>query len=373
MPAQRNAVIVVGGIAGLASAVALHRAGWNITVLERSATVGEVGAGITMMQNALRALEALGVGDAVLRAGRVELGVGTRTPTGKWLMRLDSAELADRFNTATLGIHRATLHQVLESALPGDVLRTGAEVFEVSPGTADELAEVRWVEAGREQVTEAELVVAADGLNSRTRSDLWPDAPTPAYIGSTAWRAVTTSASATEPTASITWGPGAEFGVFPLGDGRTYWYGAIKAPAQQRSADELAEVSRHFATWHPPIPDLLAATDPTLVLRHDLYGLPAPLDSYVRQRVALVGDAAHACRPTWVKERARPWRTPSSSVCARGHGKPWTLCADTTMNADPGPNVSPVPLSRSADMDNNSPTRPPSRCETRCCDVFHRS
>jgi 2-polyprenyl-6-methoxyphenol hydroxylase-like FAD-dependent oxidoreductase len=297
MPDQRTAVIVGGGIAGLACGVALDRAGWNITILERSAAVGEVGAGITMTQNATRALDARGVGDAVRRAGQVELGVGTRTPGGKWLMRLDSAQLAERFGTATLGIHRATLHRVLQSALPAGVLRSGAEVYEVTAGTAVELAEVRWVETGSAQTASADLVVAADGLDSRTRTALWPSAPPPAYLGSTAWRAVTSNSTATGATASITWGPGKEFGVFPLGDGRTYWYGAVKAPAGHRSADELAEVSGHFAAWHHPIPDLLATTDPASLLRHDLYGLPGPLDRYMRGRVALVGDAAHGMPP----------------------------------------------------------------------------
>ncbi|MER6596116.1 FAD-dependent oxidoreductase, partial [Micromonospora purpureochromogenes] len=51
-----HAVVVGGGIGGLAAALALHRAGWRVTVLERAPELGEVGAGLTLMSNALRGL-----------------------------------------------------------------------------------------------------------------------------------------------------------------------------------------------------------------------------------------------------------------------------------------------------------------------------
>ncbi|MFG2060830.1 FAD-dependent monooxygenase [Micromonospora sp. NPDC048871] len=64
-----------------------------------------------------------------------------------------------------------------------------------------------------------------------------------------------------------------------------------------RATDELALVREHFGHWHDPIPALLAATAPEAVLRHDLYHLATPLPRYVRGRLALLGDAAHAMMP----------------------------------------------------------------------------
>lgn len=64
-----SAIVVGAGIGGLAAAIGLRRIGWDVTVLERSPEVGEIGAGMSQAPNALRALDALGVGDRARAAG----------------------------------------------------------------------------------------------------------------------------------------------------------------------------------------------------------------------------------------------------------------------------------------------------------------
>ena len=73
-------MIAGGGIGGLAAALALHRRGWRVLVMERAAQLGEVGAGVTLMANGLRALDALAVGEAVRAAGSVEAPAVAVTP-----------------------------------------------------------------------------------------------------------------------------------------------------------------------------------------------------------------------------------------------------------------------------------------------------
>ena len=60
-----KAVIIGGGIAGLASALALTQHGWKVEVIERAPVFTEIGAGLSLWPNALRALDALGVGEVV--------------------------------------------------------------------------------------------------------------------------------------------------------------------------------------------------------------------------------------------------------------------------------------------------------------------
>ncbi|RKN16597.1 FAD-dependent oxidoreductase [Micromonospora musae] len=288
-----HAVVVGGGIGGLSAALALHRRGWRVTVLERAPELREVGAGLTLMANAMRGLDALGLGPAVRRSGHSETPGGIRTSTGRWLSRVDGEVMTRLLGTTALGIHRATLHRLLREALPTSALHVGAEVIDVVTGPAD--AEVRYRRDGTPDAVRADLVVGADGVHSVVRARLWQQAPPPAYAGSTAWRA---AIEWPEPVPSaITWGRGAEFGMVPLGDGRVYWFGAVNAPPGGHTADELATCRKLFGTWHDPIPALLAATAPEAVLRNDILHLAAALPSYVRGRVVLLGDAAHAMTP----------------------------------------------------------------------------
>jgi 2-polyprenyl-6-methoxyphenol hydroxylase-like FAD-dependent oxidoreductase len=294
----KSAVVVGGGIGGLTAAVALRQVGWRVTVLERAARFGEIGAGITLLSNGLACLDAIGVGDAVRGSGMPVLAIGMRTAKGRWLSRIDGngADLDARMGTTTLTIHRAELHKILRDALPAAALIAGVATTSIDGGADGGPAEVRFRARDQDAVLRAALVVGADGVHSWVRAQRWPDAPTPVYSGSTNWRAVTGRSSTAVTEMSLSWGQGTEFGVMPLVDGRTYWYAAANAAEGQRNPDELEELRRRFGAWHEPIPAVLAHTEPQAVLRHDIYRLPK-LDRYHRGSVVLLGDAAHAMTP----------------------------------------------------------------------------
>ncbi|MCG5472543.1 FAD-dependent oxidoreductase [Micromonospora sp. LAH09] len=288
-----HAIVVGGGIGGLSAALALHRHGWRVTVLERAAELREVGAGLSLMANAVRGVDSLGLGPALRRGGHGEAPGGVRNRHGRWLSRVDATEMVRQLGTTALGVHRATLHRTLREALPASSLHTNAKVEHVESGP--DRAEVRYRGPDGSHTLDADLVVGADGLRSQVRAQLWPQHPGPVYAGSTAWRA---AIAFPDPVpAAITWGPGAEFGMVPIGDGQLYWYAALNAPPGGRAPDELAALREHFGDWHAPIPALLAATPPAAVLRNDIHHLAVPLPSYVRGRVALLGDAAHPMTP----------------------------------------------------------------------------
>ncbi|MFD8543029.1 FAD-dependent monooxygenase [Streptomyces sp. NPDC059649] len=287
-----SAVVVGGGIGGLAAAIGLRRIGWDVTVVERAAVLDDAGAGISLHANGIRALDALGVGAAVRAAARPQYVGGTRTPDGGRLARMDGVALERALGTPIVGIPRAALHRVLREALPPESLRIGAEVTSVD--RADP-ARVR-IPVG-DAVLDADLVVAADGINSRLRRQLFPGHPGPAYSGATVLRAITERPVELRTDFELTWGPGAEFGHIAFTDGRAEWHAVLNSPAGVRFPDPLAEMRRRFADWHDPIPALLDATRPEAVLHHDINELATPLPTYAVGRIALLGDAAHAMTP----------------------------------------------------------------------------
>ncbi|MEV6400494.1 FAD-dependent monooxygenase, partial [Streptomyces sp. NPDC051907] len=96
MPEPR-AVVIGSGIGGLTAAVALHQSGWQVTVLERAASLAPVGAGIGLAPNAQRALDVVGLGDEIRSLAAWQGDGGMRRPDGRWLARTDSAAAAARF------------------------------------------------------------------------------------------------------------------------------------------------------------------------------------------------------------------------------------------------------------------------------------
>lgn len=274
----RTAVVAGGGIGGLATALALQRSGWQVSVRERSHSVDRGGAGLVLWPNALRCLAALGLEDAVRERATSMTGSAILRPDGR---RLSTIAADPRSADRPVGIVRADLVEALAAGLGAGVIRFDDEVRD--PATLD-----------------ADLVVGADGLRSVVRRSL--DATVePEHRGYTVWRAllpVGVESWGGRAELRETWGGGGlRFGMVPAGPTSTYVYAAAPAPAGDSTTDELPGLRERFGRWHDPVPALLAAMESVPVLRHDIYDLPPGRTPLHRGHLVLVGDAAHAMEP----------------------------------------------------------------------------
>lgn len=291
---KRRALVVGAGIGGLAAAAGLARIGWQVTVFERGQDLRASGAAISLLANARRSLTELGAGPAVDAASATMMpgGEGVRVPSGRRLMKRTDPVFVREHGLSTIILPRTKLHDALRDLLPPHCYRLGATVtgvLDLPDGTA--VLSYRDVEG--EHTASADLVVAADGMNSVLRRELYPATAAPVYSGHSVFRGIA-EVSRPGEEGGTTWGRASEIGRMPLADGRVYWYAVVNATEGTRHADAKAEVLRRFGRWHDPIPELLAATPSGGILYHDVYELADHLPSYVVGSTVLLGDAAHA-------------------------------------------------------------------------------
>lgn len=295
----RTAIVVGGGIGGLAAARALEQTGWEVTLFEQAPQVRAVGAGIGLAPNAVRAMDALGLGEALRSRSQVQGTIGIRRASGRWLVRPRAEQVAARFGAPLYALHRANLHRLLLDSLDNVTVRTGHRATAVTSGR--DSARVTLETSAGQLTASADVVVAADGVHSQLRSTLFPAYPGEAYAGYICWRGIVPAEVAQQlglaATLTETWGRELRLGVATLGDGSVYWFGGAPAPQGAYPDDTLEQVAARFRGWHSPIPEALAATPPEAMLRNDIYYLPARLPSFTQGRVVLLGDAAHAVTP----------------------------------------------------------------------------
>ncbi|WP_037138885.1 FAD-dependent monooxygenase [Rhodococcoides fascians] len=261
---MKSAVIVGGGIAGLAAAPILVGAGWDVRVLEKSDEVSAGGTALGMWPEALRALDAVGVGDAVRSASVEVTGARFLRPDGSCIARLGAK------HSARL-VPRPDLLEALAAASPTGVVEFGRRVEALS------------------DVSECDVIIAADGINSAIRSEVFGPEGTPIPLGAVAWRGTVDG-----PCVSMTetWGRGKLFGTTPHDSRRTNWFASVR----RTELGEGESMAEHFASWHGGVSDVVARIDQQRSDFRELAMIPS-MKSWVRGNVALVGDAAHAMAP----------------------------------------------------------------------------
>jgi 2-polyprenyl-6-methoxyphenol hydroxylase-like FAD-dependent oxidoreductase len=289
---DRRALIVGAGIGGLAAALALRRAGWQVRVFERAAEARTLGFALSLAPNAMAALKELGLADRVLRdGGRVGL-VELRRADGRALKRFNvAASLGGQVSVFAL---RGALHGALLDAVGSDdlILHTEAIDFEAAP----QKVSVRFSD-GRSE--DGDVLIGADGVGSIVRRRLHPREPPATASGYVGIRGVARDAARhLEPLTVIGYlDRGIEAAVVRASAEAVYWYMSRLAG----DAPETTELPHVVLETCAPLLDgtfarIVGSTKPDEVRVDELFDRE-PLDSWGSGRVTLLGDAAHPMLP----------------------------------------------------------------------------
>ncbi|AXB47395.1 hypothetical protein A4R43_37175 [Amycolatopsis albispora] len=295
-------MVAGGGIGGLALSIGLSRAGFGVTVVERAARIADVGAGLVLYPNGIRALDTISapLGKAVRAAGHVAEPGDVRPhlrSDGALLASDPIGALEERWGTPHVMLLRSALQNaLLDEALAVDVdLRIGREVVD----HVDTSDEVRVSLSDGTEVA-GELLVGADGLRSGVRSRLLGPAPIN-YRGYSSVRG-RTAASHNFPVGVTAAGPGIDLFVGAVGGGLLYWTAKIVSPQGVWPAKTpevaLSELLAVMADWDPALLELIETTDTAAgVVMTDIVDRD-PIPQWTSGRVTLLGDAVHPMAPT---------------------------------------------------------------------------
>lgn len=299
MTAVSKVAIVGSGVAGLAAAIQLARAGVAVDLFEAKPALSELGSGITLQGNALRAFDALGAWDDIRAAGYPFVGLTLRAPGpgAPAVAELPDVKSGGPDYPSTMGMPRPELARILlaHAAAAGAAVHFGSRITALD--TSDD-GSVGVVIDG-EPFDRYDLVIGADGVNSTVRDLIGIDTK-PKSTGMGIWRTFVSRPAAVERSELYYGGPMYIAGYTPTSEDTMYAFLVEKAQDRVGVSDEeaariMVEESRAYdGPWNDIRADLEAGgtANYTWFTTHLVEG------AWNRGRVVIIGDAAHSCPPT---------------------------------------------------------------------------
>jgi 2-polyprenyl-6-methoxyphenol hydroxylase-like FAD-dependent oxidoreductase len=286
--------ILGAGIGGLTTALALNKGGVQAQIYESATEIKAVGAGIWMPPNAMLVFDFLGVGNEIRKAGVPLKQIRVMDTRQQIISEIKGDWLLQNYGSQTISIERAVLHHILASHLEPQQLQLGYVCQKITETKENLLVDFKNGESKK-----LSHLIAADGLKSVARTSMGDRRPL-RYSGQTCFRGIVDSETIPELNeGSIeVWGRGARLGLSPISSGKYYWYAAVNAKSKQQygNSEAIQILLKTFKNFPAFILQFLSQITPETLIQTDLFDL-SPGSKWVSDRMALLGDAAHATTP----------------------------------------------------------------------------
>lgn len=289
-----------GGVGGFSAAIALRRMGHAVVVYEQASRFARIGADVNLTPNAVRALDQLGVGEALRQtAARPAFRISRTWDSGEETSRLPMSDAAEaKYGAPQLTIHRGDLLRALEAMVPAGSIRLGAKVAAVT--ATDQYSDIVFEDGSSER---HDVVIGADGIHSAVRLSLFGQ-DDPEFTGLVSYRSVVAQDAldiANLDSFTKWWGATSDIQVvtFPLTRG-TETFVFATTPQSDWTAEswtmpgDVAELREVYSGFHADVRALLAAC--TEVTKSALY-VRKPLPQWSSGTTTILGDAAHPMVP----------------------------------------------------------------------------
>ncbi|MCK8787070.1 FAD-dependent monooxygenase [Roseomonas sp. NAR14] len=298
MRRETRVAVIGAGLGGTTAAALLQRAGFAVRLYEQAPAFERIGAGIHLSPNLMQVLRAVGVADRLERIGlHPDAFLSRAWDSGEVLFRLPLGEAGERrYGAPYINVHRGDLHAALASAVAPDSIAFGHRLAGIE--TRGDGCRLLF---GNGATAEADIVIGADGVNSRVR-ELVLGVEKPRYTGHVAHRCIVPAAAVDPPPADCTkwWGPDRHLLIYYMTGRRDELYLVTSFPEPELTVAgawapcDADEFRAELAGFHPEVRRVAAAAG--AVTKWPVFDRE-PVPVWSEGRLVLLGDACHPLRP----------------------------------------------------------------------------